>query len=347
MLVRQGLPCGSGQELLQIDWKLLSACNCRCSYCFDQHKPENEDICAANIFKTAQKILGLERERFLFRFVGGEPTLFAPLRALMEYILSRKSDKVFFEIITNGSAAPRYFTRLFARLPEHVCRVHLSVHLEYAKKSHIARLLETIAALRQHAVARVMFHPRLTERSADFTNFLHWLRGRVPFEIRVLALRQAPEFIDFDARYSRHDLKAMNFLDSGGQEAGAPGFEPPMFYDENGIASPLPHSQAYRNGFCDFKGFTCLAGVNTLHIEPDLRWRPATCFLFARSARPFFMEEENLVPIAKKCDYARCGCDANYIIPKFRDYGDAMQYLAQIRQRRTPRIIPPHIHSGQ
>lgn len=336
MLVRQGLPGCSGQGLLQIDWKLLSACNYRCSYCFDQHKPENEEPCLANIFKTAQKILGLDRERFLFRFVGGEPTLFVPLRELMEYIFSWKSNKVFFEIITNGSAAPRYFARLFAGLPEYICRVHLSVHLENAKKSHIARILETIAGLRQYAVARVMFHPRLGERSTDFTKFLHRLAARVPFEIRVLALRQAPEFIDFDSRYSRQDLDAMNCLELSSQEVGAPCFDQPMFYDENGNAFSLPHSHAYRNGFCDFKGFTCLPGVNTLHIEPDMRWRPATCYLFAKSARPFFMEGEYLVPIAKKCVYARCGCDANYIVPKFRDYEDAKQYLAQIQQQGTP-----------
>lgn len=331
MLARQGLLDLSGSSLLQIDWKIVSACNYRCSYCFDQNKPAHEDICLANIFKTAQKILDLKRPRYHFRFVGGEPSLFTHLQPLMEYIQDKDAN-VFFEIISNGSQPASYFDRLFANLPDYVCRVHISVHLEYAQKTCIARIMEKIASLRQHALARVMIHPLLKEQSMDFANFLLQLAEQVPFEIRVNALRQPPDFINFDSRYTRSDFAAMNRLDGDVRAIRQAGRNLPLFYDDHAGVYYLPHNSAYRNELCAFKDFTCLAGLNTIHIEPDLHWRPATCFLFAKSIRPFYAEGENLNLTAKKCAYAQCGCDANYIIPKFHDPADALRYQAQLEE---------------
>lgn len=331
MLARQGLLDLSGSSLLQIDWKILSACNYRCSYCFDQNKPAHEDHCLVNIFKTAQKILDLKRTRCLFRFVGGEPSLFTHLQPLMEYIQDKDAN-VFFEIISNGSQPASYFDRLFANLPDYVCRVHISVHLEYAQKPHIARIIERIASLRQYALARVMFHPSLKTQSIDFANLLLQLATQIPFEIRINALRQPPDFINFDSRYTRSDFAAMNRFDSGARTKCQIVRDLPLFYDEHANAYHLPHSRAYRNGLCVFKDFTCLAGLNTMHIEPDLHWRPATCFLFAKSARPFYADGENLNLIAKKCAYAQCSCDANYIIPKFHNSADALCYQAQLEE---------------
>lgn len=330
MLARQGLLDLSASSLLQIDWKILSACNYRCSYCFDQDKPVHEDLCLANIFKTAQKILDLKRKRYHFRFVGGEPSLFTHLQLLIEYIQD-KDVNAFFEIISNGSQPPSYFDRLFANLPDYVCRVHISVHLEYAQKVHIARIIETIVSLRQYALARVMFHPFLKKKSIDFANFLLQLADQVPFEIRINALRQPPDFINFDSRYTRSDFATMNRLDDE-RAIRQTGRDLPLFYSEHAGAYHLPHSHAYRNGLCAFKDFTCLAGLNTMHIDSDLHWRPATCFLFAKSANPFYADGENLNPTVKKCTYAQCGCDANYIIPKFHNPADALQYQAQLEE---------------
>ena len=331
MLAIQGLLELSGSSPLQIDWKILSACNYRCSYCFDQNKPAHEDICLANIFKTAQKILDLKRPRYHFRFVGGEPSLFTHLQPLMEYIQDKDSN-VFFEIISNGSQPASYFARLFANLPDYVCRVHISVHLEYAQKAHIARIMEKIASLRQYALARVMFHPFLNKQSIDFTNFLLRMAEQIPFEIRINALRQPPDFINFDSRYARSDFAVMNRLDCDDRGIRLEGRDLPLFYDDHAGVYHLPHSRAYRNGLCAFKDFTCLAGLNTIHIEPDLRWRPATCFLFAKSSRPFYADGENLNLTAKKCTFAQCGCDANYIIPKFHNPAAALCYQAQLEK---------------
>lgn len=331
MLVKQGLLDLSGSSLLQIDWKILSACNYRCSYCFDQYKPTHEDICLKNILKTAQKILDLQRSHYHFRFVGGEPSLFTHLQPLMRYIQD-KDTNVFFEIISNGCQPASYFDSLFANLPDYVCRVHISVHLEYAQKNHIARIIEKIVSLRQHALARVMFHPFLKSQSIDFTNFLLRLAEQVPFEIRINALRQPPDFINFDSHYGRSDFATMSRLDGDARAIRQAGRNLPLFYDDDVGVYYLPHSRAYRNGLCAFKDFTCLAGLNTIHIEPDLRWRPATCFLFAKSVRPFYAEGEDLKLIAKKCAYAQCGCDANYIIPKFHNLAAALCYQAQLEE---------------
>lgn len=331
MLARQGLLDLSGSSLLQIDWKILSACNYRCSYCFDQNKPAHEDICLANIFKTAQKILDLKRPRCHFRFVGGEPSLFTPLQPLMEYIQDKDAN-VFFEIISNGSQPASYFDSLFANLPDYVCRVHISVHLEYAQKAHIGRVLEKIASLHQHALARVMFHPLLKTHSIEFTNFLLQLAKQIPFEIRINALRQPPDFINFDSRYARSDFVVMNRLDDDVHAIRQEGRDLSRFYDDHVGVYHLPHSRAYRNGLCAFKDFTCLAGLNTIHIEPDLHWRPATCFLFAKSVRPLYADGENLYQTAKECAYAQCGCDANYIIPKFHNPDAALCYQAQVEE---------------
>lgn len=329
MIARQGMLDLSASGLLQIDWKILSACNYRCSYCFDQNKPAHEDICLENIFKTAQKILDLKRMCYNFRFVGGEPSLFGHLQQLIEYIHDKEAN-VFFEIISNGSQPRSYFRRLFANLPDYVCRVHISVHLEYAQKFHIARIIETIVSLRQHALARVMFHPLLREKSIDFAGFLLRLSEQVPFEIRINALRQPPDFINFDSRYTSSDFAAMNRLDDDAPPVRRADRYLPLFYNEDAVAYHLPHSHAYRNGLCNFKDFTCMAGTNTMHIDTDLHWRPATCFLFAQSHLPFYADGENLHPTMTRCAYAQCGCDANYIIPKFQNPTDALRYQAQL-----------------
>lgn len=318
MLTAQGLLDTSGTSLLQIDWKILSACNYRCTYCFDQHKPVHESMCLENIFKTAQKILDMKRPRYHFRFVGGEPSLYPHLHPLMEYIQDKNAN-VFFEIISNGSQSTSYFKSLFANFPEYICRVHISVHVEYAEKDHIARIMETIVSLHQYALARVMFHPVLKAKSIDFANFLLRLAEQVPFEICINALRQPPNFINFDSRYIKSDFATMNGLDGDTRASYQPCHNLPLFYDDHTGPYYLPHSRAYRNGLCAFENFTCLAGLNTLYIEPDLFWRPATCYLFAKSTLPFYADSTNLHLTEKKCTYAQCGCDANYIIPKFYD----------------------------
>ena len=341
-VISQGILDDKYRDALHVDWHILRACNNRCSYCYDAIKPKSENYSWDDMRDTASALLALNRPYYSIRLVGGEPTIHPHLIDLVNYFFN--SDKnVGMLIITNGSRHPAYFEQLLENVAPGAMDIHISIHLEKARSEHIIEVIKAITSCGQHVTVRFMADLDYIEKGVSFHNDLVRLRKEVPFATRLRALRQPPDFIELDSRYEPEDLIWMEDADRAFVEAEKegpvdlplPAWGTPQHRFLDFQDMPLEHNNAMRAGLTNFLDFYCCAGTNLIRIKLDYRWSGAVCPAAKMSLLPIYSDPNFPKKAGEilKCPFNNCGCDANYVLPKFRNLDEAEEYLAQYRLR--------------
>ena len=99
-----------------IHWFPTDFCNYNCSYCI-AHAPHIskgiEFTKLLLLIGTVDKIFEIKKDKYVFIFSGGEPTLHPNFIELVEYILENKNASVY--LFSNGHKNIDFFSKLFSK----------------------------------------------------------------------------------------------------------------------------------------------------------------------------------------------------------------------------------------
>ena len=338
-IFRQGDYAGFYSDNLNVNWKITSMCNYKCSYCFGQ-EPINKHTFSTweQLQCAADKIIALNRSGYRFTFTGGEPTIHPHLHKLICYLSLHLNEKIeHFNIITNGSRNISYYLRLLDTIGEFKSTFIVSLHTEYISVSTIVQLIKNLSH-RASLSFSLMANPEKKEHTQELFDILIALRSKYNFRITIKELRQPPHDT-IDSRYTAADFQ---WIDSANaiiknrdsffappSSASAKNSGHGLFWDmaidgERRIFSGAVSSQI-RSNLYEFNDMYCIMGSRVLRIGPDGMCRGAVCSVSRRSIN-LFEQHANLqdtFPFAVVCSYKNCGCVSNHVIPKFKDAVEA------------------------
>ena len=348
-----GVTDESHKNVLHVDWQLLWACNYRCSYCYNQNKPVAEKFSLKESISTIDKLFSWGRPFYAFRLVGGEPTIHPYFIDIARHISSNVGS-VGVLTISNGSKGINYYEKLIKVFPSNTFQFDLSIHVEFAKQDHILGLVELISSSKQSVNVRLMFHPGFRSDVVRFHEALTALRDKYCFSMQVRSLRNPPDFTKLDERYTNEDIEWSVMADklfleiaqkSSAAEIKAPDWGK-AFYEPNnkdifGENIYIPHETALKKGLKSFKDFYCCGGTNLINIDTDFSFRGGTCNLLKKYDKKIYSNDFKYesVPSVVRCTYQNCGCDANDVLPKFRDKARADSYVSEIITNNNEEIV--------
>jgi len=170
-------------DLTIIDWVLGNYCNFKCTYCFPNANtgtdrvPRLDDVLKRNVYHLIEEIDAVGKQRIVFNFGGGEPTLYRDIVQLMDFL--RPFGEIGF--VSNGSRTVRWWKQNL----QYIDHVLLSYHSEYTDLEHMAKVIECIkdeVGLRVH----VMVNPKLFDKCIDAYSTLSDRFSDVNFQLKTL-----------------------------------------------------------------------------------------------------------------------------------------------------------------
>ena len=138
---RTGYKFQEFDRVLQIEWTLGNTCNYNCSYCLpvlhDNSFPWiNLDESIRFIDRLHEHYDAIGIEKYIWKFGGGEPTLYKHFSDLCEYI-NRKPNNYIIPI-TNGSRKLNWWKANY----KNFFAVHFSIHPEFCNTKHIVEVCD-------------------------------------------------------------------------------------------------------------------------------------------------------------------------------------------------------------
>ena len=332
---------------LYINWGLLSGCNYRCSYCFGQDSLNKKDFIPLYQLKYAvDQIFKINAEYYSFTISGGEATYHPDALELIKYIYSFDK-KISILLITNGSKNIEYFEKIISAAKNNIFGCLISIHLEYADINHIKDIIILFNKQKVNLNFALMLHPELKEKTYSFFNELYELKKNYHFHLQLDELRTPPDFSNIDKRY---DKDFFDWIDNARQLLKSPelktninnNYNLPVEYFElaNNNKISINHNLALRNNLKNFGNFYCCGGINLISISPDGSYKGGVCTQFPIVGNIYTEEIDiNYLSHFVVCHIPQCGCNANDVIAKFRNFKDAKEYESNYRNKNMEAIM--------
>ena len=155
---RTGYKFEEFDRVLQIEWTLGNTCNYNCSYCLpvlhDNSFPWIDlDESIKFIDRLHEHYGSMGMKHYIWKFGGGEPTLYKHFADLCEYINSKPNN--FIIPITNGSRKMQWWKDNF----KNFFAVHFSIHPEFVDTKHIVEVCDYLIDVGVDSICHVMIKP--------------------------------------------------------------------------------------------------------------------------------------------------------------------------------------------
>lgn len=325
---------------IEILWRMLIRCNYDCSYCSAAYHDNTSDIPTVEFLieqsnKLHQYATNINKQIY-YDFTGGEPFIVKDLPEFLKHLKSL-STTAQCSIASNTSAPLKIYHRVMSN--NYVYDLNLSIHFENLHSSVAEKVEKIISLTREYGPNRVKAILMLEAGQLDIVqqagnvlklaganviykvvnpqikpNIIHVVRPGEKANIHGLYDSKKVLLSNFDyymeQYYSKEELEFVrsnvNFQTDDKDVIS--------IWDDGTVE--YAHSTELINGaITESKGWTCYAGLNSLHIRPDGETTIALC----NQANIGNLYDDTIVwpttPVV--CEQERCTHHTDLRIPKF------------------------------
>ena len=343
-IYRQGSQEALYETPLTVSWRLTNMCNYKCSYCYGQESIGSKPFTTFEQLRSiADMIISLERSRYLFAFVGGEPTIHPDLENLIKYLHERLGERAEYSVITNASRSVKYYERLAEACRGAKLGFTCSFHTESAKSEHFSGFIRTLSDKARINIP-LMYNPERRDYVREVFSIFYELRREYSFSFNVVLLQNPPDFDIDDVRYVEDDFMWEMLANRKIEQLEALPATPAVQKRHNALFWDMVldgrrvfeeyvnpnRNTLLQNGLLNFKGMWCCVGANLLSIYEDGTFGGSDCLLGTVQDKTLFDFNPYLdgtLPKPVQCPYENCACPSNYSTPKFMHCGEAEQFL--------------------
>ena len=328
-----------------IHWFPTDFCNYNCSYCIS-HAPHIQKSIEFTklpyLIDTVDKIFEIRKDKYVFMFSGGEPTIHPNFTQLVEYILKNKDAYIY--LYSNGHKNKDFFSKLFSKNNFYL---NFSIHLEYANINHIKEIIQCSNNYNKYTMFSLMLNPSLKNRCLEFYEHLLNLRKQYYFGLD-LALIYDDEGLGLDKRYTDEDInwfyKANKHFEEIEKYNSYQGYIPDYLQDYNtryvfddNESVYIPHRIAVEKDMKNFENFYCVQGVNTISINAQGYYRGTECSISPIIGN-IYKENLDYFKLIQyiKCSLIRCDCRVNNYAPKYLDSLKAKKCISNYIEKILP-----------
>lgn len=278
-----------------VTWETTNRCNFACWYCPEELHSGTSGWPDLDVSLKYFKFLREQHSNVFIDFVGGEPTLWPSLPEFLENL----PDGIDCEITTNGSRTIKWWERVGPRLR----RVTISHHFASASDEH---LLDVVKILDPLVELNVLFllDPKFSDRVRKIQESLREL------DINFV---NKPIFPDFGKEMLEYDKESIDLLKvyHETRKKYLPDCKPKnIWIDDQKIRA----QDIIIEGKNKFKGWSCLAGRNRLHIDFSGTVWAGSC----RSKSMGKMSDLILLDRPIICDRDSCNCLDDVKVEKWK-----------------------------
>lgn len=311
-------------KVLQIEWTLGNTCNYNCSYCLPiLHNNSfpwiDLDSTKRFIDKLHQHYDALGIENYIWKFGGGEPTLYKHFSELCSYINSKPNNYII--PITNGSRKLHWWEQNH----QNFFMVHFSVHPEFASAEHIKTVCDYLIEQGVNSYCHVMIKPDEYDKCLyiieQLKNSKHsqWGIQAKPlhhsWETDTVEERDLYPYTENQKDIFKNPIRKQQPI---GKMAQMNINRDMTMTNENTISDFDPY-WAVTHGVTDWRGYQCQAGINRIYINYDKRvYLGAGCRVALDNFVGLKYDDPNLIfpTTGVICKQERCVCIADVQIPK-------------------------------
>lgn len=305
-----------------VEWKLHDKCNYDCFFCGDENK---KGVIGWKDLETNKKIVDSIAEAcaghpFWIQLTGGEPTLYPHFVELVCYM---KEKGAFTSVITNGSRTLRWWKQLKdAKILD-----MLLITFHSQEKASYEHLADVSNLFRDEEVL-VATLSTYTKDSIDYVlEGLDYLIENTGNIITTNAMDIIPYRVDentvgkekFDKILNEYSLRFGNYFQDK-THSTVPGHLLPIrvdttvFYDDGSMENKNV-VQMMKLGQNRFENWNCYAGIDTMNIENDYKFRGGC----KRDKTKFEPSQLNFFDKPFVCDVYDCYCANDMITTKIKD----------------------------
>lgn len=332
---RTGYKFQEFDRVLQIEWTLGNTCNYNCSYCLpvlhDNSFPWiNLDESIRFIDRLHEHYDAIGIENYIWKFGGGEPTLYKHFSDLCEYI-NRKSNNYIIPI-TNGSRKLNWWKANY----KNFFAVHFSIHPEFCNTKHIVEVCDYLIDVGVDSICHVMIKPDEFDKCKQIIEDLKASRNK-NWGIQAKPLHHIWETDTADERdLYPYDIDQKNIFNKviRPQDRVSERVDNKLNRDmymyvaeTNGKGENLLSRRdfdpywAVTHGITDWRHYQCRAGINRIYINYDKRvYLGAGCRVELGNFTGLKYDDPELqFPVNSTfCTQERCVCIADVQVPKGR-----------------------------
>jgi MoaA/NifB/PqqE/SkfB family radical SAM enzyme len=305
------------KEWVRIEWNMGKRCNFDCSYCgADLHDNTSKHMPLEKFEYTIKRIREFYAgKRIRMSLTGGEPFVHPQILDILALFKKYNIDET--SIISNGSVPlDKYIKAL-----EYVDNIIFSWHFEHLRTIHMREVLLGLKDKAKHIHVHLMYLPGILNKVKDTVNWLE--ENDIQYVIRRIRPMTNLETGEINppgasgmifngtqqagtkGYYSEEELK---YLDSF-TKAGTNKENCELFTKEKSWLDNV--NTLTKNKWNKFKGWKCLAGLETLMIDNDGSVYRATCKqggILGNIETGFELQPE---PITCAKQFCNCAADLN------------------------------------
>jgi len=313
-------------RVLQIEWTLGNTCNYSCSYCSPSLHDNSFpwiDLAASKKFidRIYEHYGSLGIEHYIWKFGGGEPTLYKSFPELCAYINAKPNSYII--PITNGSRKLDWW-RANA---ENFFIVHFSVHPEFADAEHIMEVCDYLFEQGVNSFCHVMIKPDEYDRCMEIIETLKrsrhsgWgIQAKPLHHIWATETADERELFPYTEEQKKIFTGTIRNQVHAGKMAGLKINRDMTVTTDEGTRDFDPY-WAVTHEIVDWRGFHCMAGINRIYINYDKRvYLGAGCRVDRENFTGLTYDDPSLeFPSSGViCKQERCVCIADVQVPKRR-----------------------------
>lgn len=248
----------SHQDKVKVEWNIGKRCNYDCSYCPSMIHDNSSPHTDINILKAAVDRLPSNSR---ISFTGGEPCVHPQFEELVQYCVDKGIKWI--NVTTNGTRKFSYYLKL------PVDHYVFSLHFEYDWEVDVQNIIvyNSVDPEKNDVkpfMVNVMAHPDKMKEVRKAVNEFDYFN--IPYAIRRIRWTNDDHNIFDDMRYDQNDL---DWILSKDATVG-----PNTIIDDIELMHANDIIKSHKN---QFKGWTCLAGIESLMINWDGEVHRATC----------------------------------------------------------------------
>jgi MoaA/NifB/PqqE/SkfB family radical SAM enzyme len=273
------------KDWVRIEWNIGRRCNFDCSYCgyylHDNKSPHLSLETVENTIKTLREFYSDKKIRI--SITGGEPFVHPKILDILALFTKYNIDEVC--VISNGSLpAAKYIKAM-----EHIDSIIFSWHFEFLRTEHMKDVIKKVRPLitgKKHMHIHLMFLPGKLQETKEVIDWLG--SNEVDYVIRrIRPVRNDetgglnPTFTsgmknegkpipDATGYYSDAEIEWLDSIQKAGSHTNCELWTK----DENWLDNV---NTLLKNKLNTFKGWKCMAGLESLSIDNDGSVYRATC----------------------------------------------------------------------
>lgn len=328
-----GIENNSMLKELSVDMIVGTVCNYKCSYCFpgcndgkfrwpDESQTETLKNNLDHLFEIYKK---QGKERIVFNFIGGEPTLWPELGEFVKHIRNKFNVRAI--LTTNGSRTMRFWKEY----AEFFHCVNFSVHNEECDVDHLINVLDWIYLNTKVPItSTLLMDTKNWDRCMDIVNKMS--NHPIPWLFRVKPIRKNDVLIDYNnlqSQFLKKENKKMppnDYIKEMIDEGRIFKKEVYTLFND-GSKEPFSNFDWWHNHWHgDVAGWKCNLGVDRFNIDEvgnivgscgarNLFNLTAPLNIYDKNFKENF-SIKNINPLI--CQQQFCSCSPDLEIPKHR-----------------------------